>query len=206
MQAVKLHLLFTVVATQLTALFVDRAVPYFPIEVSRTAAAGPWSQRVFTAGVLSLGGTLLVTGGGANASTLAIWLSLVVIALFDDVYHWTLHMLGVAGLGATVATLLVGSRHWQHDTCVLGLAAVLYLARLAMKALAVWHFEPHDPRWSPDASPDALLYPLQHCFRLSQDIMYHGGGGGHAEATLLVFRLCGVLQWVVFWLFSELLH
>jgi hypothetical protein len=35
---VKIHILVTVLATQFISLFVERGLPYFPIEISRSAA------------------------------------------------------------------------------------------------------------------------------------------------------------------------
>lgn len=96
MECVKGHLLAVVLATQVSALIWGK-VPYFPIEISRTAASGAIPLTVFRVGVASSILTLLLARS-LNPLTCSVWLCLTVICVFDDVNFWALHMLGVGGM------------------------------------------------------------------------------------------------------------
>ena len=47
----KNYLLAVIVLTQFSALFIDQKVPYFPIEISRTAASRPVAYTIFISGI-----------------------------------------------------------------------------------------------------------------------------------------------------------
>lgn len=195
---VKLHILLTVLLTQCAALFWDRAVPYFPIEVSRTAAAGPRALAFFRVGMLSLGMTLW-SCGLLRAPYIAGWLSLIAIALFDDVHYRVLHSLSVAALGCSALAMLSHSTQWGHDVYYMSMAGTLHLLRWASKLAAMLIFEP----W-PHRSIPLITALVKKVMRLHDAILYRGHPA--SAGTLFVFRCCGVLQWVVFYLLSATLH
>src|SRR5580700_7675823 len=93
MIAVKLHLLATIVITQVIALY-DGQVPYFPIEISRTAASSTNAKNALAVGFGLLIVTLFFTRS-LNDITVAIWVGLMFVALIPDTLNWWLHMLGV---------------------------------------------------------------------------------------------------------------
>lgn len=74
MDAVKLHLAATVMATQACTLY-SGAAPYFPIEISRTAASSPSASRALATGFATLLATMLYTKT-LNAVTFTMWAGL----------------------------------------------------------------------------------------------------------------------------------
>ncbi len=163
-----------------------RALPYFPIEVSRAASATALNRRLFPAGVLLLAGTLLLLGApvaGRKPRHYGLaWVGLLASAWFDDRQHVVLHFVAVAlmtlGLWHALGPWQVGARR----RFVAALA--LYGARVALKLLAVGLWETHS--WNPILAAARTL-----------QIMDHGAVACNEPATLLVFRLCGALQWLV---------
>jgi hypothetical protein len=193
----KIHIFVAVVASQLAALFLDvERVPYFPIEVSRTAATGYYSKCVFNTGIMTLVVTMWL-GDILRLKYALLYMSLVCIAYFDDVTHWHLHMFGVALLFLGAVTLLATSTRSRDDTITLIIAALIYLVRIALKAGVVLLFE----TWSASSSPLEAI--AQKCML----IMYKGEEVCLTPGvTLMIFKLCAIGQWAVFWLFSELIH
>lgn len=81
---VKIHLLVLVILIQTIALLnTTSALPYFPIEVSRTAECGELNQWIFPLGVLSLGLTMYLTNYLKAKYSIA-WFGLLLLAWFDD--------------------------------------------------------------------------------------------------------------------------
>ena len=183
----KLHILLVVCAVQHAAVFVDNALPYWPIEVSRMAASGPVALQRFQWGMTLLGVTLLASGE-LSAINGALWAALVIIAWVDDVTSWAIHMVGVALMGVVVAWQV-----WTNartHTWALGAAGFIYGIRVVAKAAAVVWYE---------LPPSGVT--MEAVFARSMDIM-QGRAKCHAPVSLFVFQAGGVLQWVVFLLFS----
>ena len=102
----KLHTVCVIVLIWICALFVDKKVPYFPIEISRTAASGPAAHSVFIWGTLSVGPTLLfetykLGTQGVDmfrlvlGNPMLLWPIVLCIAWFDDTRHFFLHNFAV---------------------------------------------------------------------------------------------------------------
>ena len=184
--AVLIHLVATVVGVQLAALYVDGAVPYWPIEVSRMAASGPVASSVFLAGALTLGATLHLCGQMTRMNV-AMWIALVVIARFDDINHLKLHMAGVAALGAIGIASMI-----RNSAAILPLtvAIALWGFRIVVKVMAVMVFERRT----------SIVEAGKH----AQTIMMQGPKGTCMlpEHTMPAFYVGGVLQWVVFYVLS----
>jgi hypothetical protein len=185
----KLHVLATVALTFAAALYAGR-VPYFPIEISRTIATDPTAGFVFRSGIASVLGTMWFTNV-LTKQTFALWVSLMVIAFFDDNKYWWTHMLGVAML-MIVSTYRVKEKG-EEALVILTASFALFVFRILMKIVVV------------------MMWELPHLHNESRFIdSVIGAYDGVMTAThrsaksLLMFKLGGVLQWVVFWLVSDL--
>lgn len=182
---VRLHLVAMIVAVQLAALFVDRAVPYWPIEVSRMAASGWLASRVFVAGAVTLGVTMYMVDS-LSAMNAAVWAAIVVIAVFDDIAYYKTHMAGVALLGVIG---IAGIRGKPEATLPLVAAIMLWGFRLVLKVGAVLAYEP--------------VHTFVQAGQLAQRIMMTGPAAcANAKNTMPAFFIGGVLQWVVFYVLS----
>jgi hypothetical protein len=164
--------------TILSALYVDGKVPYFPIEVSRLLASGwaAWSTFVF--GLAYIGIKLFIFGPWKLLPT---WFCIVGIAVFDDVSNWALHMTFV---GLMAGTIVIRSIMSPQRLFVILCAAFVYASRLVLKLGAMVVLE---GEWT-------TAYGLE--------IMYTGQT--KSPHTLLIFRVCGVLQWVSFWMLASI--
>src|SRR5271156_743426 len=91
----KLHLFVTIVLTQLAALFYVgpyASLPYFPIEISRTAATNPLSKIILLVGLVTSFVHLPFYNRGVELYI--AWMGMVILAVFDDVTYWSIHMFG----------------------------------------------------------------------------------------------------------------
>lgn len=184
MDVVKVHLLVTIIATQLVALFYDRKVPYFPIEISRTAASGQTSLLTFRVGVLSILLTLFWTGH-LTLTTFILWIGLSIVAVFDDVSHWGLHMMGVA-----VVFTVMAVRSIEHGSMPVIYAVIIYGVRFLLDAATLVTYE------KCAFSPSSFT-------ALHKDIMYRGAVAcKRPDVVIPVYRIGGVLQWAAFYALS----
>lgn len=202
MNAVKLHLLGTVVATQVVALY-DGAVPYFPIEISRTAASSANANRALATGFATLIVTMLYTKT-LDAVTFAMWLGLMIVALVPDTRNWSLHMLGVAIVFAAALAHVYRHRDVSLVPPVL-CAGVVYLIRLVLKAVVMLMADAK-VRAAVSQSWSALFAAM---FERTMDVMMRGPLAYNDDNTWAmvgpVFKVCGVLQWVAFYALSFVL-
>jgi hypothetical protein len=196
-----------VVAVQGVALLSSdpaEQLPYFPIEVSRTAATTAINRWLFPAGVLSL----VPVAHWADGATIeqfrrfgGAWLGLLTVAWFDDCRHPLLHAVGVAAmaLGLVYARNYARRFSWwnapRHNKHLLQ-AGALYAWRVLLKVITVAALElsAGSAWWSPLAIG-----------RRAHEIMQGVAPVLYPRATLNVFRLCGVLQWLVFVLLGNML-
>ena len=195
MLLVKLHLLATVAAVMYAALFIDKRLPYWPIEISRMAASGPAALSVFRAGVTLLLVTIIY-GEGSHLATW-LWVALMQIAWLDDVTSFAGHMAGVVQLGLTCAVqaYAVG----QPALWPFCAAAVIFVSRLWLKAYACVCEDMADRRYQLsqfDSVAKVVAY-VQHLMHIGKDIMM---GAREAKTTTgrVAFRFGGVGQWLVF--------
>jgi len=193
MEVVKAQLLTTVIATQVSALTYGK-VPYFPIEVSRTAASGRIPMGVFRCGILSLIITLLVSNT-LDWQTFTVWLSLSLICCADDVNHWFLHMTGVFSL-ILVAAYSIYERG-EAALIPFVVAIMLYLVRLLVKFLVITFYEIWEER---SLSMRFLRLNIEH----HMNIMYEGAKVcKRPDIVIPVFKASGVLQWALLYSLSR---
>ena len=194
-----LYIFFVVVCVQAAALFVDKAVPYWPIEVSRMAASGRCALASFRIGALAM--AVPITLDRAWSGPVAVlYTALVIIALVDDVWSPAGHMAGVALLGAASVwqTYLRGF----DAVPIFAAAGVVFCARLVAKAATVW--------WCEMSGTDKKQRPQLMRLSTWQEIATHalqlmfGKRQFHSQWTKLAFRAGGVLQWTVFGILSLL--
>lgn len=193
MEVVKAQLLTTVIATQVSALTYG-VVPYFPIEVSRTAASGRIPLGVFRCGILSMIITLLVSHT-LDWQTFAIWLSLSLICCADDVNHWFLHMAGVFSL---ILVAAYGIYEGGEAALVPFVVAVsLYALRLLVKFLVITFYEIWEER-------SFSMRFLRANIERHMNIMYRGAKAcRRPDIVIPVFKVSGVLQWALLYSLSR---
>jgi len=174
-----LHLLIGLGLVQLAALCFSSELPYYPIEMSRIAASGALPLTLFRLVVLSLGIGLHMN---SHLVPYTVWVSLIVIAVFDDVIFPFLHMVGVSMLGMSALWLVYQNKPlYSYNFIIVGLAACVFFLRIVAKAAAVYSLE--------------YIHNIQEIPGEAMAIMYTGYA---SRDTIMVFRICGFLQWVVF--------
>jgi len=205
MLAVKLHLLATIVITQ--AIAVNKgAVPYFPIEISRTAASYEVAGATFTAGILTLTVTLVWTAP-TNCVTFGLWLGLVIVALVPDTVSVWLHMAGVAIVFMTTILhiyLRSATETWQGLAIPIAWAIGIFALRIIVRSLVLFVFARQFYRFKTYADV------LEFCLTVSRNLMFYGRNtfpegvlGDEAWAAIKpTMQICGVLQWVAFYALS----
>ncbi len=185
MDAIKIHLLVTIIATQVVALFYERTVPYFPIEISRTAASGKTSLLTFRVGILTIILSLLWTGQ-LTLITFLLWIGLSIVAVFDDVSYWGLHMIGVG-----VVFVIMTVHTFQHGAMMPILCAlIIYGLRFVLDAGTLLYYE-------------QCAFDITHFTTLHKDIMYRGSiACKRPDIVIPVYRIGGLLQWTAFYALS----
>jgi len=197
----KILLLWCILATW-TAAFRDRSLPYFPIEISRTAT-GSLSKNVFRYGVSLC--TLAMLYESTTRVDYIAWAGLLLLAWVDDVTSLQWHQVGVAVMGFGVLLKALLSENISYNILLFITAAIIYALRLLIKVGVLVVLEFRKP-----LNADTLLGILWNVenFRdklLAQAyaIMFKGESRAeHPKASIYLFSLCGVLQWLVFFIFS----
>jgi hypothetical protein len=188
----KVHLLIIVILTQLAVLYTGKC-PYYPIEISRTIASDPLPGSVFRAGIISMLGTMWLTNA-LTKQTFALWISLLVIAFFDDDKYWLLHMIGVAMMGCvcSYSILLRGSPAFL----TMAAGGLIFAFRIVMAAIAVMTFEMK--------KSERFVSWKQYWFNVA--VVYNRAmfEGPRSPDSHMMFQMKGVLQWVVFWMLASL--
>lgn len=187
----KAYLTIGILLVQLVSLFVDRNVPYFPIEISRTAASfhASWTL-VF---VVSLVPLILAKWHWHNLDYTKYMAIVAVngIAWFDDVKYYEIHMISVILL-LTSGILAFGlNRHLKQVQNSVPKVLFVFILRIALKIGVVWFLEMQSGLTIPDPSQGAAII---------KRINYEGCINClYPKTTLLAFRLAGLLQWVLFY-------
>ena len=197
MLAVKCHVAVTILATFVSSL-IWGTVPYFPIEISRTASSGPVPTLIFRTGCSLLLGTIWATNL-LNASTLLMWVGLVIVAQFTDVEHLVPHLAGVALVFAGAASMSSVSK----GLAPLLTAAVIFAIRLPLKvgALVLLEFGWPSP-WYMILSPSFVLAVRDKAMA----VMYQGpeiACKHYPQSIESIFQITAVLQWVSFYALSH---
>lgn len=187
------HLILTIIATQIVALMSNvSTVPYYPIEISRTIAGSPWSQLIFQFGIVSM---IIYPFSAKSFSILFIWLALCIIAFLDDVNHWSFHMFGTLLLTlGSIYHIFITNTNLQTKYILMASVISLYLCRLMLKFLAVAFIELHI------SLTDFNIGQIPIVVDTAKKIMYDGSKD---EVVLTIFKLTGVMQWMMFWLFFK---
>lgn len=146
-----------------------KKLPYFPIEISHAMASSVAAKAVIK--IVSPSLYVLCQ----NRHDKAAWLCFVIIAYFDDVSYWTVHMLGVWGLGVVTFFTVSGTR----SVAVASFALGLYIGRAFSRYFAVWLLEG---------------VPLLQVHWRVREIEHWGRAH---PVVLLVFRFAGFVQWVI---------
>jgi len=197
----KLCLLGTILSTWYTAQQ-DGSLPYFPIEISRTAT-GTRSKKIFCWGVTAC--TLAMYMESDSAVNYITWAGLLVLAWIDDVTSLAGHNAGVVIM--SFGAFLRSVTHPEASFLLFLAACVIYAPRRLAKVSVVASQELQRP-----LDADTLLGLVfdidgfrTKLLKTTMNIMYKGPGEiKQPFTTLAVFKFCGVLQWVVFFLFSTL--
>jgi len=211
MDAVKLHILATVVATQATAL-IKGSAPYFPIEISLTAASSREASAVFAIGLASTLVTVYLAKA-LGAFTLCVCVGLALVAVPDTGQPLALavHLGGVAIVWAATIARLYLTRDWTSMPAA-ATAVIVFALRIVFKVGVLLLY---DPTVRASIRTPAWLIPFDARLRAlvanrAIDIMHRGASafGKSAEQQLAwraiapVFKLCGVLQWAAFYALS----
>lgn len=184
------------------ALRVDRALPYFPIEISRMAASGPAALWRFRLGVTLLPLTALATDIGsfgelALAMLAFAWVGLMFVAWFDDKYFWNEHMAGLYAMAAALFVLgyeTLGRDAWPR----LALVAATSLIAKAMKVATIVALESGDDyRQYATLEAPAMLLARGNGIMMGEEVPKHA-------FTRAAFRAGGVLQWAGFCVLASL--
>jgi hypothetical protein len=195
MESVKVHLLATVLLTQMSALIWGK-VPYFPIEVSRTAASGPIPLTIFRTGIVSIIVTLFITKS-LSVQTVMVWLALSIICLFDDVNYWLIHMSGLLGL--ILVSLYSVYARGKSSIAPFLMALTIYGLRNVMKACLIALVETNPKEFDGIFSRQWLRFQ----FNRHMAIMYQGESAClYPEFIMPAFKISAVLQWVLLYALS----
>ena len=210
----KCHMIAVIICTWCCALFVDRKVPYFPIEISRTVAAGPLAHSVFTWGTISIIVSLLYDSFSVRGNMyelvfgnpIVLWPIIVSIAWFDDARHFNLHCLGVIIMLIMIALHVFFSKEAQFKVPVYVSALCLAGVGALMKGGAIIYMEMKEPLYDwrvPLRIASNVDGKLETAVNSTFDLMYKG----HASEffhMLPLFQVTGMLQWLAFYLLASL--
>lgn len=206
----KVHAALVVFSVWMCGLFVDKSVPYFPIEISRTGT-GPYSSLLFKWGAVSLIASLWMDGMVVMpkwpvmlSSPIPIWLCIVVIAWFPDHSHLLIHGAGVAILLLCVSlnAFFVGDiqRRFPIALAALGIEG----ARLVLKGFVVLFTELDRDIWSPLTYWHVLCNTnglRDEIIDQIMNIMFKGTEYAVVPyLTIPMMRVTGVMQWLALYL------
>lgn len=162
----------TIILTAWVGVYLDHSVPYFPIEISRTAT-GPRSRIIFPVGATIAFLVAIAECLFHNVSFLSLlpFSGFMLLTLVDDEQSWTVHMAGVA--------LMMCSMVWKLQThyIELGILAFMYSVRIVLKAIVSWNGS------------------IGGTFNYARKLMYTGRFENIFQ--VVVYRVAGVLQWIV---------
>ena len=192
-------------------------MPYFPIEISRTASTGHFSQLVFKWGVASILFTLVYESffaKSAAANTAAedptlflVWLGILIAAWIPDRESMVIHGMGVLIIILAVAIKVFSSEAHlvQRNLCIFSCALGIESARMLVKGFVVWFVELDGGKvWDPFAYVLAV-YNYHEITRHIMKVMFEGVDHAVVPAlTIPVLRVTGVMQWLALYLMTVL--
>lgn len=194
-------------------------LPYFPIEISRAAAANASiaGSPFFFVAMLTLLPTLTLETYWLHwahmhsplDTPLLLVPAVLLAAWFDDRAHIWLHNLGVLLLLLlVVAHALLLQSEWRHPYIVVGAAFALFASSAALKGAAALYLEldqhPLEWRmawWLLSNRGDITTRTA----RKVVDVMFAGESTCLLpQLTIPIYRVTGVMQWCGFYLLSVL--
>lgn len=206
----KYHCLLVVCSTFACALLFDQTVPYFPIEISRTASTGRYAQHVFKWGITSILLSLLYEHLYLD-SVWFIWFGIMIAAWFTDKDHLYIHGAGVLVIMSSVfySVVVISEPHLlQRRLCIFTSAIAIEGARMAFKGYVVWFVEMDGGViWSPYAYWKACINHADiaaHVIKLMFTVEAVEEVAVVPALTLPVLRVTGVMQWLAFYLMTTL--
>jgi hypothetical protein len=187
-------------------LLLDQNLPYFPIEISRTGAKG-FSNMIFSYGSIPLLITMYMDG--YNIGKILILISLFIITFNNDSTYLMRHQLGVLFLAMSFLYNIIGSENRKPNIMIFMTCIILYLIRLVAKSsfvlILVFNKEIFSfYTWYEFLTTKQFGLVYEAC----KDIMYNGEqsnyliGNLYTEYIIHIFRLGGILQWIMFYLLS----
>lgn len=165
--------------TVATRLWLDdrRTLPYFPIEISRMLATGPWAKLVFILGV----GLLAWYRVQYNTAHFLVCACMIGLALVDDSVSWLGHMVFVWMMLGTIAVSA-----WHNGRTVAFIATMgLYGLRVLFKAIA-------------------MRQAGYGFFAFNKGLELMLTGKFPNDTIELAFQVGGLVQWTVFGLLATL--
>lgn len=203
---IKLHLAITVVATQLTALWKGE-LRYFPIEFSSLLLSGPIPEYVFKVGTTTLLITIIYEGY-LNETFLALWVGMMMVAFFPGDTRRKEHMSGVLFIfAAAMYHIFMNPDRPFFVLCVAG-AVLLFISRPFIVVAALKRY---DAEFNSCVSEDMGWdkYEDLKNARISE-IIWHGSEAfapehvGASAPMYMALRLCGVVQWMAFFILASI--
>lgn len=193
---IRTHLLISIVWIQCIGLKHGN-VPYFPIEISRTAASCAMTKSIFLLTAVTLGGTLLQLRAFDNdLDMFGMWVGLFIVAMYPDDESWGAHMFGLAVLVFGFVVKAYKCQNRRHALKIVVSALALYLLRIVLKVAVVWWY----------CAPTGVM-DIAH---VSLGIMFKGASAclatENAPLLIPVFQMGGLMQFVVFYLLSMVLE
>ncbi len=178
----------------------DSSVPYFPIEISRTAT-GETSRLVFSTGMTLIVFDILRRSWSNRGFIPSLWISclgIFVLAQYDDERYWGIHMFGLF-LFLIGTTFYTYEYAWKHKRYFI-IAVVLYLLRVICKIIVVFAYElAYEERsqfFSSPFTPTVWVMILGKMHEQAHRLMMHGTWTNET-ITPIVFKTCGILQWIL---------
>lgn len=214
MEATKLHLLVAIVATQAVALY-NGKLPYFPIEISRTAASSLLATRVLSGGFISAIITMYLSKA-LTWHTFIMWMGLCITAMVPDTRSIVGHMFGPVLVFVGALTHALNNPHPLETVSAVGMAMIIFVLRICLKVGVLLLFDT-----SSRSTVTSLWSIVGHAHvrntvkNRALDIMFRGDEAFIAatntinpaakQAIVAVFKVCGVLQCVAFYALSFVL-
>lgn len=210
----KNHLLITAILTQLSALFYNGSnnnLPYFPIEISRTASSNTYSWCILIIGSISSIWHIVYDDVLTYHMKIGLgiaWAGLCGLALFDDLSYLRAHMYSsyIMIIGGLYTIYVSPGTSIKVKVIFIACALLLFISRLVIKTIVIMGIE-----------MEQNLFSIHPWWALATDsgfrnsiksnivnIMFNGEiACRHAQYTLTLFKATGVMQWLFFYVLLE---
>jgi hypothetical protein len=197
MFAVKCHVALTIAATVASSLVWGRT-PYFPIEISRTAASGAVPLFIFRTGTALLLGTIWATGL-LNVFTFCMWSGLMIVAFVRDIDHVDLHNSGTLVIFVGVLGVVITTGKGLAPLLVaLAVSAAAKVIQIGVIVIAELGFpSPWYTFFSPTFASAVRQKALGILFHGAKSVCKH-----NPDAVEAVFKVAGLTQWLGFYSLS----